>query len=217
LTVDNRSIHPVIRILKREVKRWQTPAVGLFTRDPFLVLVSCLLSLRTRDVVTKAASERLFALAQTPEELLRLDVRTLEKTIYPVSFYRVKARTLKKIAAQLIGRFNSGVPDSIDDLLTLPGVGRKTANLVVTLGFRRPGICVDTHVHRISNRWGYVKTKTPDETEAALRKKLPKPYWMVLNDLLVAYGQNLCGPISPWCSRCKISRYCDRIGVKVSR
>lgn len=144
-------------------------------------------------------------------------VRVIGKAIYPVSFYRVKARTIHSICTELFSRFGGEVPSTMDDLLSLPGVGRKTANIVVTLAFRQAGIAVDTHVHRISNRLGYVRTKTPDQTEMALRKKLPRRYWIVFNDLLVAYGQNLCKPISPFCSRCKIAEYCKRVGVKTKR
>ena len=211
-------IHAVVEVLKREIRRWKVPAVGAVSgEDPFLVLMSTILSLRTKDATTEAASNRLFALATTPKGMLGLDVRTIEKTIYPVSFYRVKARRVKGICADLIERFSGRVPDTIDELLTLKGVGRKTANLVVTLGYRKPGICVDVHVHRISNRLGYVRTKTPEKTEEALRAKLPDRYWIVWNDLLVTYGQNLCTPTSPWCSRCKLAPYCARRGVLRSR
>lgn len=141
----------------------------------------------------------------------------IEKAIYPVSFYRVKARSLKKLAQDLLDRFGGRVPDTMEDLLSLKGVGRKTANLTLTLGHRKPGICVDIHVHRISNRLGYVRTESPEETETALRGKLPRRYWMIYNDLLVPYGQNLCTPISPHCSRCKLSRYCARRGVTTTR
>src|SRR5262249_30086535 len=153
----------------------------------------------------------------TPKEMLATPVRVIQKEIYPVSFYRVKARTIHAICEQLLDRFSGEVPSTLDDLLELPGVGRKTANIVVTLAFRKHGIAVDTHVHRISNRLGYVKTKNADATEMALRKKLPKRYWITYNDLLVAYGQNLCKPISPFCSRCKISQFCSRVGVTTRR
>ncbi len=195
------------------------PVVGVFaeSRDPFIVLVSCILSLRTRDKVTYEASERLFAFASTPAKLAAASVPAIEKAIYPVSFYRVKARSLKKLAQDLLDRFGGRVPDTMEDLLSLKGVGRKTANLTLTLGHRKPGICVDIHVHRISNRLGYVRTESPEETETALRGKLPRRYWMIYNDLLVPYGQNLCTPISPHCSRCKLSRYCARRGVTTTR
>lgn len=149
--------------------------------------------------------------------MLVTPVRVIQKAIYPVSFYRVKAVTIHAICKELFSRFNGEVPSNLEELLTLPGVGRKTANIVVTLAFRKPGIAVDTHVHRISNRLGYVRTKTPDDTEVALRKKLPRRYWLVYNDLLVAYGQNLCKPISPFCSRCKIAEHCKRVGVTTKR
>lgn len=211
-----------IRLLRRAVKRWKEPAVGVVQHstkrpDPFLILVSTVISLRTKDAVTAAASERLFALARTPKALAALPERAIAKAIYPASFFRVKAGTLKGIARGLLDRFGGKTPGSIDELLTLKGVGRKTANLVVTLGFRKPGICVDIHVHRISNRWGYIRTKTPDESETALRAKLPKRYWIEYNDLLVPFGQNLCVPVSPWCSRCELIRFCDRAGVGKSR
>ena len=193
------------------------PAIGHYVETPFTVLMSCLLSLRTQDKTTNAASDRLFAIASTPQTMLAAPTGVIEKAIYPVSFYRVKAKTIHAICTELLTRFGGKVPSTIDELLTLPGVGRKTANIVVTLAFRKAGIAVDTHVHRISNRLGYVKTKTPDDTEMALRRKLPPRYWTVFNDLLVAYGQNLCKPISPFCSRCKIAAYCKRVGVKAKR
>jgi endonuclease III len=212
-----QDIHGVIRVLKKETRQWPVPAIGHYVETPFTVLMSCLLSLRTQDRTTYAASDRLFAIAATPQTMLSTPVKKIEKVIYPVSFYRVKAKTIHAICKELLGRFGGEVPSTIDELLTLPGVGRKTANIVVTLAFRKAGIAVDTHVHRISNRLGYVKTKTPDDTEMALRKKLPPRYWIVFNDLLVAYGQNLCKPISPLCSRCKIAVYCKRVGVKTKR
>src|SRR5436190_4560711 len=213
----SEDIHQIVRILRKEIRQWPMPAIGHYVETPFTVLMSCLLSLRTQDKTTNAASDRLFAIASTPQKMLATPVRMIEKAIYPVSFYRVKAKTIHAICTELLARFGGEVPSTIDELLTLPGVGRKTANIVVTLAFRKAGIAVDTHVHRISNRLGYVKTKTPDDTEMALRKKLPPRYWIVFNDLLVAYGQNLCKPISPFCSRCKISVYCRRIGVKTTR
>ena len=205
------SIDQVVRILKKEIRKWDVPIVGVVaerTKDPFHVLISCILSLRTKDGTTAEATERLFRLATTPEKMVSLPAKVIEKAIYPVGFYRTKARNIKGICNDLIKRFGSKVPDDIDTLLTLKGVGRKTANLVVTLGFGKYGICVDTHVHRISNRLGYIRTKTPDKTEKALRKKLPRRHWIVFNDLLVTFGQNLCKPISPICSECGISAYC---------
>lgn len=210
-------IHEVVRILKKEIRKWPLPAIGHYVETPFTTLISCILSLRTQDKTTNAASERLFEIANTPEKMRSTPVDVIQKAIYPVSFYRVKARTIHKICDQLLTRFSGEVPSGLDELLELPGVGRKTANIVVTLGFRKHGIAVDTHVHRISNRLGFVRTKTPDDTEMALREKLPRRYWIIYNDLLVAYGQNLCKPISPFCSNCKIAVYCKRVGVKTRR
>ena len=214
-------IHAAIKILKREVRQWEEPVVGVIARtsarDPFRILISCLLSLRTKDKTTSEASARLFALAHTPAELLKLSRRKIERVIFPVGFYRTKANAIHAICRRLLEVYRGQVPQTIEELLTLPGVGRKTANLVVTVGYQKPGICVDIHVHRISNRWGYVKTRTPEETEQALRAKLPKRYWITFNDLLVPYGQNLCQPVSPYCSRCKLLTMCDRTGVARSR
>ena len=213
-------IHKIIKILKEDVKKWDIPVVSIVaerTRDPFKVLISCILSLRTKDGTTAQASQRLFSLADNPAEMSELSVKEIERVIYPVGFYRTKARNIKEICHTLINDYDSKVPDEIDELLKLKGVGRKTANLVVTIGYDKDGICVDTHVHRISNRWGYIKTKTPEESEMALRKKLPRRYWKIYNDLLVTFGQNLCKPISPLCSQCNLTKFCNRIGVKKSR
>lgn len=214
-------IHAAIRIVKQEIRRWQEPVIGVISResnrDPFLILISCLLSLRTKDKTTDEASHRLFALARTPAAMLELPLKKIERAIYPVGFYRTKAKSIHQICDRLLDAYGGTVPDSIDELVTLPGVGRKTANLVVTVGYGKPGICVDIHVHRISNRWGYIKTKTPEESEQALRNTLPKRYWITFNDLLVPYGQNLCQPVSPFCSQCKLTDYCDRVGVTKSR
>jgi endonuclease-3 len=214
-------IHAALRIVKREIRQWQEPVVGVVARDsnrdPFLILISCLLSLRTKDKTTSEASERLFALAHTPATMLKLPLKKIERAIFPVGFYRTKAKSIHQICRRLLDVYGGKVPDSIDELVTLSGVGRKTANLVVTVGYAKPGICVDIHVHRISNRWGYIKTKTPEESEQALRRKLPKQYWITFNDLLVPYGQNLCQPVSPFCSQCKLTEFCDQAGVTKSR
>lgn len=215
-----KDIHPALRILRREVRQWQEPVVGVVareSRDPFRILIACVLSLRTKDRTTAEASHRLFTLAFTPSSMLKLPVSRIEQAIYPVGFYRTKAKQIREICRRLLETYGGLVPDTIDALLTLKGVGRKTANLVVTVGYGKPGICVDIHVHRISNRWGYVKTKTPEQTEQALRRKLPARYWITFNDLLVPFGQNLCQPVSPYCSRCKLTAYCDRVGVVRSR
>jgi len=211
-----RDIPKVIKILKQVNASFTIPAVTQISnksRSPFMVLISCILSLRTKDNTTAQASERLFRLAKTPETMRRLSNRTIEKAIYPVGFYRNKAKVIKNISTELIEKYHSKVPDTIDDLLAFKGVGRKTANLVVTMGYGKPGICVDTHVHRIINRWGYVNTKTPEETEFALREKLPKRYWIIINNLLVTFGQNICKPISPLCTQCRIHIYCNKVGV----
>jgi endonuclease III len=218
--VRDSDIHAAIRILRREVPKWETPIVTLMAEtyeSPFRVLISCILSLRTQDSTTAQASHRLFALADTPQKMVKLSVKTIEKAIFPVGFYRTKAKVIREICRVLLRDYAGKVPDDIDELLKLKGVGRKTANLVVTLGYKKPGICVDTHVHRISNRWGYVKTTSPEKTEFALRDKLPKQYWIEYNDLLVSFGQHLCRPISPICSRCPVRKYCDRVGVTLSR
>lgn len=213
-------IHAAVRILRREAPKWQTPVVTLIAEasdSPFKVLISCILSLRTQDSTTAQASRRLFALADSPETIMRLSAKKIEQVIFPVGFYRTKAKTILEICRNLNENYRGRVPDEIDELLKFKGVGRKTANLVVTLGYNKPGICVDTHVHRISNRWGYVKTATPEKTEVALRQKLPKQYWIEYNDLLVSFGQQLCRPISPLCSQCPVAKYCSQIGVTVKR
>ncbi len=211
----DKNIDDIIKILKKEIKKWQVPIVTEISRDrsPYKVLISCLLSLRTKDDVTRDASGRLFELAETPDDMLKVSRKRIEKAIYPVGFYITKAQRILEISKKLVNTYDSRVPDEIDELLKFKGVGRKTANLVVTLGYNKPGICVDTHVHRISNRLGYVQTKTPEKTEFALREKLPVKYWIIYNDLLVTYGQNICKPISPLCSKCKIEIYCDKNGV----
>lgn len=213
----DQDIHEAVKILEQDVKQWKPPVVGAMTRDPFKVLISTILSLRTKDAVTEAASIRLFEIADTPEKMLQTDPEVIEKAIYPVGFYKRKAINLIEISKTLLDKYEGKVPDDLDELLSLKGVGRKTANLTIGLGYNLPSICVDVHVHRITNRWGYVKTKNPDETEFALREKLPKEYWIQINDLLVCFGQNLCTPVSPKCSQCNIYHLCDRIGVTSSR
>lgn len=218
--MQNDDIHAVIKILRRAARDWRLPYVTEMVqtrRDPFRVLISTMLSLRTKDAVTEIASQRLFALADTPAKMLRLSPRQIEKAIYPVGFYRTKARSILQVCQQLINEYDGRVPDEIEELIKLPGVGRKTANLVLTLGYGKLGICVDTHVHRITNRWGYVQTKNPEQTEMALREKLPRAYWIEINDELVALGQNVCHPTSPKCSICPVREYCKRVGVTRSR
>jgi len=220
--MQGEQIHQAMAILAEAVKErgWVTPAVTIVAtqdRDPFKVLISCILSLRTRDQTTAEASARLFALADTPQKLAKLDLERIETAIYPVGFYRNKAGQIREISRQLTEDYAGEVPEDLDRLLKFKGVGRKTANLVLTLGHGKPGICVDIHVHRISNRWGYVKTRTPEETEFALRGKLPPEYWIPINDLLVTFGQNQCTPVSPRCSSCPLFALCDRVGVEKFR
>ena len=212
-------IEKIIALRKKETKKYAMPIVSkvALRNNPYRVLISCILSLRTKDETTAAASKRLFAKAKNPKQLAALPVRQIERLIYPVGFYKTKAKRIRDIARTLLDKYDSRVPDDLDELLKLKGVGRKTANIVVTIAFKKHGVAVDTHVHRISNRIGYVKTKTPEQTEFALRKKLPKKYWLIYNDLLVTWGQNICRPVSPLCSQCKIRPFCNRIGVKVSR
>lgn len=220
LPMKPHEIHSAITILREAYKTWQTPAVTIVAQcngSPFKVLISCIISLRTKDDVTAAASARIFARARTPEEMLLLTVEEISALIYPAGFYRTKAAQIALLSQELVEQYHGIVPDSIDELLRFKGVGRKTANLVVTLGYGKPGICVDTHVHRICNRLGYIATKSPDDTEKVLRAVLPAEYWIEINDLLVAFGQNHCHPVSPRCSSCRLAALCDRIGVTVSR
>ncbi len=214
------NIDRFVKALTQNYKNWNAPVITFISNKggtPFEILVSTILSLRTKDEVTAKAAETLFAVARTTEEILKLDEAQLQKLIYPVGFYPTKAKRLRQISKIIIEQYNNKVPDELDELLKLPGVGRKTANLVLIEGFHKEGVCVDTHVHRISNRIGYVKTKNPDQTEFALRKKLPKKHWVKYNELLVAFGQVLCRPISPFCSKCPVSDMCPKIGVKTSR
>jgi endonuclease-3 len=199
-------------VLKRFVRQWDIPSVHHFKGDPFRVLISCLLSQRTLEHVTLAASRRLFARADTPRALRRLSVGEIAVLIATVRYARTKAQWIHAIALGLEQR-SDRVPDTLDALLELPGVGRKTANLVLAMGYDKPGICVDTHVHRVTNRWGYVRTRTPDETEQALRAKLPKRYWKVINTYLVPFGKHHCQPLSPKCSTCPLLAFCDQVGV----
>ncbi len=218
--MEKERIDTIVEILKSELKKYDAPAVTAVAkekRDPFRVLISTILSLRTKDKTTLEASRRLFNRADTPEKMLKLSRDEIEKLIYPVGFYHRKAEQILKISEILVEKYKGKVPDELDALLKLPGVGRKTANLVLNEGFGKLGICVDTHVHRISNRLGLTKTKTPEQTEFALRRILPKKYWIIFNTLLVTLGQNICTPISPKCSICPIEKYCPKIGVTKHR
>lgn len=208
---DNQ-INEIMKILTEEVKKFELPIVTQIKlqsgRDAYKILISTMLSLRTKDTTTKEASARLFEKAPDIYALRNLKPEQIEKLIYPVGFYKTKALSLIDTAERIINEYGGNIPDEIDELLTLKGVGRKTANLVVAEAFDKDGICVDTHVHRISNRLGYVETKSPNETEFALRKKLPEPWRRVYNDTLVTFGQNVCRPVSPRCYECPITEFC---------
>jgi endonuclease III len=210
------NIDAIYHALKKEFEKHRMPVVDFIqmqTREPFKVLISTILSSRTKDTTTTAASERLFAIVQSADDLARIPQKEIEKRIYPVGFYRNKAKQLKQIPSVLNTLYNGRIPQTVEELIRLPGVGRKTANLVVSVGFSRLAICVDTHVHRICNRLGYVKTTTPLETEMRLRRILPKRYWTTFNSFLVSFGQNLCFPINPKCNQCPIFNVCNRVNV----
>lgn len=214
------SIDTVYNILQKEVQQYKVPVADLVqiqTRDPFKVLVATILSARTKDETTSSVLLRLFEKVKTPSDLNKLSVTEIEALIFPVGFYHNKAKFLKELPVVLEREFHGKIPETVEELTKLPGVGRKTANLVVAVAFQKPAICVDVHVHRIMNRLGYVKTKTPLETEMTLRKKLPVKYWTTINMFLVAFGQNICRPVSPFCSRCPVRQYCKRAGVKTYR
>ncbi|MBX7147594.1 endonuclease III [bacterium] len=219
--MDNGEIAEILKNLKHSIKKFKVPAVGVIADNaidkPFEVLVSTVISLRTKDAVTEKASLNLLTKAPTPHKMIRLSEKEIQKLIYPAGFYKTKAKSLLAICKILLQNYEGKVPRSIDDMVKLPGVGRKTANLVATLGFDDYGICVDVHVHRISNRWGYIKTKTADESEMVLRGKLPKKFWKTYNDILVTFGQNICQPVSPKCSLCPVEKYCPKLGVKHQR
>jgi endonuclease III len=205
-------IEDVYKTLAKEFAEHRAPVVDLIeaqTGDPFKVLVATILSARTLDETTTAASLRLFERAKNSRELSGLTEKEIEKLIFPVGFYRTKAKHLKRLPAVLEKEFGGEIPQDVDELTKLPGVGRKTANLVVAVAFKKPAVCVDIHVHRIFNRLGYVKTKTPLETEMELRRTLPKKFWTTFNSYFVSFGQNTCRPVNPKCGSCPISRYCS--------
>ncbi len=218
--MNTNTLTSVLNILQKEYKNWKTPIVTDIaerTKQPFKVLISTMLSLRTKDEVTTKAALRLFQHADTPETIKNLSVTKIKQLIYPVGFYKTKAENIYTVCSILFNSYNSKVPDDMDLLLSLPGVGRKTANLVLSRGFNKKAICVDTHVHRITNRLGYIDTRTPEQTEIKLREKLPHQWWIPINDILVAFGQNLCKPVSPMCSTCPVSTKCEKVSVKKSR
>ena len=213
----SRTLGAFLKVVRAWKEGKEEPIVGRVKEDrlgPFAILVATVLSLRTRDAVTEKAFEALWVLASTPLGVLDLPLSGIEAAIRPVGFYKTKARSLKAIAAQLLERHGGAVPADLDDLLALPGVGRKTANLVLTEGFGKEGICVDTHVHRILNWWGFVETAAPEETEQALRKTLPRAWWIPINGLLVSFGQSVCKPAGPKCSECPLRRDCPYPGKR---
>lgn len=214
--MNNKQIDIVMKRLKEHFFTVQTPIVDLIqaqTKEPFKVLVATILSARTKDQTTSKAVTALFKVVKIAEDLDKLSEEELDKIIYQVGFHREKSRHLKELPKVLSDKFGGVVPDEIDDLLQLPGVGRKTANLVRAVAFQKPAICVDVHVHRICNRWGYIETKNPFESEMALREKLPQKHWLNINSYVVAFGQNLCTPRKPQCNRCPIYELCARLGV----
>jgi len=218
--INNSNIEHVLSKLGEEYKNYIKPIVTRISnkkKNPYRILIGTVISLRTKDEVTEEASQRLFKKADNPHDMLNLSQKKIEELIYPAGFYHKKAKNILQISRILLDDYKGKVPKKLSELLKLPGVGRKTANLVVILGYDKYGICVDTHVHRISNRWGYVETKTPEETEKALRNKLPQKFWKIYNDYLVSFGQNTCKPISPFCSKCPIAKLCPQISVKKHR
>ena len=215
--MDGKTFVKILNILEKEKKKWNAPVVSLLskrTKDPYRILISTIISLRTKDEVTKEASERLFSLADNPYDMIKLSEEEISKAIYPAGFYKNKAKTIKEISKRLIEEFDGKVPSDLETLLSFKGVGRKTANLVLSEGFGIPAICVDTHVHRISNRLGIVSSKTPEETEIQLMEKVPREYWNKINENLVAFGQTICKPVTPLCSKCPVNNFCPKINVE---
>lgn len=215
-------IDEIFSLLKQELRSYGPPIVSRskpgIPDTPFVTLISCLLSLRTKDEVTEKAAQRLLKDDHTPEQLSTMPVQQIERLIYPVGFYKTKAKRIKEISTTLLKDYHGAVPDDFDELLKLKGVGRKTANIVMVYGHKKHGFLpIDTHCHRVPNRLGWIRTKTPDETEMTLKKILPERYWDDFNDLFVRFGQTICVPVSPFCSRCPIARYCKRVGVTTSR
>ena len=220
-----RSIHhidTIFSLLKKQMTKYRQPIVSQKKQNipdtPFVTLISCLLSLRTKDEVTEKASQQLLTKYHTPQKILQLTEKQIETMIYPVGFYKTKARRIKEISKTLLEKYQGKVPDEFDELLTLKGVGRKTANIVMVYGHKKHGyLPIDTHCHRIPNRLGWIRTHSPEDTESVLKKILPPEYWDDFNDLFVTFGQKICVPISPLCSRCSIEQYCKKVGVLTSR
>ena len=217
---DNTLIENIIKILRQETKK-DSSLIDLiieeYGQSPYLILIACLLSLRAKDAITIHTCQTLFNKVKTPKKLISLPIKELEKIIFKGGFYKQKAKMLHEVSKILLTKYDGTVPNEISELLRIKGIGRKTANLVLGKAFNIPSICVDIHVHRISNRWGYVKTKNPDETEMVLREKLPRFYWKGYNDLLVTFGQNICKPVSPFCGSCTIADTCPKVGVTTTR
>jgi|TARA_Y100000310_G_C20692873_1_gene823502 endonuclease-3 len=216
-----KNIDKIISLLKKEVQPFETPVgteIGEKTKDPFQVLVSCLLSLRTKDTITGPISRKLFLIAKTPKQIDDMSLKKLQNIVRPVNYYITKSKRIKQISRDLVKNYNSKVPSNFEELMEFKGVGRKTANIVMVYGhFSKDHIPVDIHVHRFPNRMGWIKTKKPEETEEQLKNILPKRHWQAFNDIIVTHGQNVCVPITPFCSRCFIKKYCMRIGVEKSR
>ncbi len=218
--MDNATIAVALERIQKVMPTWETPlvdAMGSAGESPYRILIATLLSLRTRDTVTAVVAPKLFARADTPTAMLALPVEELREIIHPITYYNNKVETIREVSRLIIEKYDGKVPDDLDELLSMPGVGRKTANLVITAGYDKLGICVDIHVHRICTRFGYVQTKDPDKTEMALREKLPIEYWKRINGLLVSLGQNVCHSTSPKCSICPVNDLCERVGVTRSR
>ena len=216
MELSSSDISKVYRLLKKEFVKHQMPIVDLIevqTKDPFKVLITTILSARTKDRTTAVAAGKLFEKIKKPEDINRCSLTELEKLIFPVGFYHDKARHLKELPNVLKEKFNGKIPDTVDELIALPGVGRKTANLVVAVAFNKPAVCVDIHVHRIFNRLGYLLTGNPLQTEMTLRKHFPEKYWTTFNSYFVSFGQHLCRPVNPQCGNCPVSNYCSRINV----
>ncbi len=215
--MDEKTFVKILNILDKEKQKWNAPVVSLLanrTKDPYKILISTIISLRTKDEITEKASKKLFSLADNPYDMIRLSEEEISKAIYPAGFYKNKAKTIKEVSKRIVEEFDGKVPSDFETLLSFKGVGRKTANLVLSEGFGIPAICVDTHVHRISNRLGIVSSKTPEETEKQLMEKVPKKYWNKINENLVALGQTICKPITPLCSKCPIKDLCQKVSVE---
>lgn len=216
---NNKNLSKIMNLLVKHFDYKERTTLNRMRKKPnaFKILISCLLSLRARDESTEKTSKKLFAIADTPKQIANISVKKLEKLIFSSGHYKKKARTLKHVSKVLINKFNSKVPDNKEELLSIKGIGPKTANIVLCFAYNQACLPIDTHCHRIPNRLGWVKTKTPEKTEKALEKILPKKYWKEFNGIFVLFGKTICQPISPWCSKCPINRYCPKINVNTRR